>query len=139
MHTALIKVPWFPINMNVFSDDYAYWTDPNMSNKGAQATVHIGDVADLNLTKSAAPNLVYIGSFLIYTLTAINNGPSTAENVVVKDWLPEGVSVNSIGVTVGSYIAAVARYYSWNNRSTRRTTFSLKTFTRFPLEVEKGC
>jgi len=29
---------------------------------------------------------------LTYTLTIFNNGPSTAENIVVKDYLPAGMA-----------------------------------------------
>ncbi len=51
-------------------------------------------VADLAVTK-AGPATVTAGTNLTYTLTVTNNGPSNAQNVLVKDALPQGVSIVS--------------------------------------------
>jgi uncharacterized repeat protein (TIGR01451 family) len=48
--------------------------------------------ADVGITASATPSPVLAGGELRYQLSAFNNGPSTANNVVVKDTLPTGVS-----------------------------------------------
>jgi M6 family metalloprotease-like protein/uncharacterized repeat protein (TIGR01451 family) len=48
-------------------------------------------VADLSITKSDDPDPVAAGTQLTYTLTVDNDGPDTANNVVVTDALPPEV------------------------------------------------
>jgi uncharacterized repeat protein (TIGR01451 family) len=48
--------------------------------------------ADLSITKADGPDPVLPGSTLVYTITVTNNGPSDAQNVVVTDNLPGGVT-----------------------------------------------
>lgn len=48
--------------------------------------------ADLNVIKSDAFDPVMVGYDVTYTVTVINNGPDTAENVVLTDTLPAGVT-----------------------------------------------
>jgi|CXWL01.1.fsa_nt_gi uncharacterized repeat protein (TIGR01451 family) len=47
--------------------------------------------ADVALTKSVAPTEVAPGGQAVFTLTATNNGPGNATNVVVTDTLPAGL------------------------------------------------
>jgi len=48
--------------------------------------------ADLRIDKSDAPDPVVAGELLTYTVTAYNDGPDVALDVVVADTLPAGVS-----------------------------------------------
>jgi uncharacterized repeat protein (TIGR01451 family) len=48
--------------------------------------------ADLSITKTDAPDPVFAGNMLTYTITVTNNGPSTAQNVSITDPLPVGTS-----------------------------------------------
>jgi uncharacterized repeat protein (TIGR01451 family) len=73
--------------------------DPDLSNNEAMAEHEITSVADLELTKEAWGEMlvgcegetelwldeVAAGSYVTYTLTVSNTGPSTAENVTVLD------------------------------------------------------
>ena len=65
--------------------------DDNTDNNSAQAVTD-AVAADLEIDKSvndATPNL---GDEVIWTITVTNNGPDTAEAVVVSDVLPEGTT-----------------------------------------------
>ncbi len=53
--------------------------------------------ADMTVTKSADPDPVTAGTEVTYTLTATNNGPSDATDVVVVDTLPLGVTIAELG------------------------------------------
>jgi len=65
--------------------------DPDLG--GTQdPTVTPLDTADLVLSKTDSPDPVIAGGSLQYLVTVLNNGPSTAENVVVTDTLPAGVT-----------------------------------------------
>lgn len=56
---------------------------------------------DLSLTATAAPDPVYPGTSLTYTLTLANSGPSHAGTVVVTDTLPAGVTFTAAESTWG--------------------------------------
>ncbi len=97
----------------VVSSDF----DPDPSNNEATAEHDITAVADLEITKTAwgeVPvgcggaldlweNEVAAGRTLTYTLTVTNHGPSTAENVVVRDQpLPSLVEIQEITPSQGN-------------------------------------
>lgn len=50
------------------------------------------------------PNLVTAGRRISYTLTATNTGPRSATNIILADYLPEGVTIvpGSLSVSQGS-------------------------------------
>ncbi|MDX2005369.1 MAG: DUF11 domain-containing protein, partial [Meiothermus sp.] len=47
--------------------------------------------ADLGLTKTVSPAEVRVGDAVRYTLTVVNNGPDAADEVVLRDTLPQGL------------------------------------------------
>ncbi len=56
---------------------------------------------DLAVSQTATPNGVAVNGDLTYTVTATNNGPDPATNVVVTDTLPEGaVFVSAAGCSL---------------------------------------
>ena len=65
-------------------------------------TTGVSTSADLTVTKSDSPDPVVTGETLQYSLSAINNGPSDATNVVVTDTLPAGVSFVSSNPSICS-------------------------------------
>ncbi|MFN0182137.1 MAG: hypothetical protein ACKVZ0_25310 [Gemmatimonadales bacterium] len=74
--------------------------DPDLSNNdgsqpGAQVTTVVGVVADVATTKSG-PAQAVVGQNFSYLIATVNNGPSTAQDVVVTDTLPAGITVVSI-------------------------------------------
>ena len=70
--------------------------DPNPANNTATAVTTISRAAELAITKSDSPDPVAAGQTLTYTLSAINNGPSTATGVVITDTLPAGITFISV-------------------------------------------
>jgi len=68
--------------------------------------------ADLAITKTDSPDPVTTGSDVTYTITITNNGPATAQSVVVSDNLPANVTFVSCAST-GSGVCGG----SGNNRS----------------------
>jgi uncharacterized repeat protein (TIGR01451 family) len=79
-------------------------SDPTASNNTATTTdtVTSPSQADLSINKSGAPEPVNQGTTLTYTLTVANNGPATANNVVVTDPLPAAVTYQSSSATQGT-------------------------------------
>ncbi len=57
--------------------------------------------ADLAVTKTDSPDPVIAGSNITYTITATNNGPSTALNVNLSDAVPAGTTFVSFAQTGG--------------------------------------
>lgn len=66
--------------------------DPNPANNTATAVTTISRAADLAISKSDSPDPVAAGQTLTYTLSAVNNGPSTATGLTVSDTLPAGLT-----------------------------------------------
>ncbi|MEO7743178.1 MAG: IPTL-CTERM sorting domain-containing protein [Usitatibacter sp.] len=80
----------------------------SQSDSGAE-TLYIADAGgvgaaavDIAMTKIDSPDPAVVGSNLTYVITARNNGPNTATNVVVTDTLPASVNVVSITPSQGT-------------------------------------
>jgi len=70
-------------------------------------TFVVSAAADLAITKSG-PSSARAGDQVTYTLHVANNGPSTAEGVVVNDTLPPGTTLAS--ASVGSLVDGVLQW-----------------------------
>lgn len=66
--------------------------DSNPANDGATATTTVTSQADVAITKTESPDPVIAGNQLTYAITVTNNGPGSANGVVVSDPLPAGIT-----------------------------------------------
>jgi uncharacterized repeat protein (TIGR01451 family)/LPXTG-motif cell wall-anchored protein len=78
--------------------------DPNLGNNEATDTVDVTTLADISIVKSHDPTTVVVGQDVVFTLTVTNDGPSDAQDVVVTDTLPAGLTLVSVA---GSAAASV--------------------------------
>lgn len=69
-------------------------SDPNLGNNAASQTISVTPRADLGLSMTVNTNSTTIGTPVNYSITIVNNGPSTATSLLLTD----NVDVNSIGV-----------------------------------------
>jgi len=76
--------------------------DNDLDNNTASAEVWVTPQADLWVTKGDSPDPVVAGSLLTYTITVGNQGPSSAENVVVTDTLPSDVTFQAVTTSQGA-------------------------------------
>ncbi|HEY6167873.1 MAG TPA: SBBP repeat-containing protein [Verrucomicrobiae bacterium] len=76
--------------------------EPNTGNNLSTVTSTIRGIADVTLTKSAAPDPVLVGSDLTYTIGVRNKGPWPATSVMLTDPLPAAVTLVSVTNTLGS-------------------------------------
>ena len=67
----------------------------NGASGGISLNWNLVQQADLVIAMTQSPVNPYEGDFLTYTLTVTNNGPSTANGVVLTDTLPAGVGFYS--------------------------------------------
>lgn len=77
-------------------------TDPDGGNNQATVTSTLQPNSDLSVTKVPNATTIRAGDEVTYTITARNNGPSVANNVVVTDPLPAGVNFISATSTKGT-------------------------------------
>lgn len=73
----------------------------------------VGFSANLELSMSASPTNVVVGSTVVYTIGVTNYGPSTASNTIVSDTLPLGVTLVSTNQTQGS-VSRSGSQVIWN-------------------------
>jgi uncharacterized repeat protein (TIGR01451 family) len=69
--------------------------DPDTSNNTTTVNLTVSSLADLALTKNG-PGSVVAGTPITWTLSATNNGPSTANNVAITDTVPAGVTITGV-------------------------------------------
>lgn len=79
---------------------FAVITDPDVSDNTVHALTDVRQSADVRLTKTAIGSAV-TGATLTWTITATNDGPSTAQGVTVSDSLPAAFVPNSISSSQG--------------------------------------
>jgi len=65
--------------------------DPDPSNNSSQLDTHVDVSADMQITKNSMQNPVIAGTMLTYRITARNNGPSYAHNIVIADDIPSEI------------------------------------------------
>jgi len=80
--------------------------DPDMSNNDAKTANEIVPVADIAIGKTVT-NAGYAGQPISYHIHVENYGPSTAENVVVTDHIPAGVTIVDVTTSFGSHTEGV--------------------------------
>ena len=96
---------------NVTSDTY----DINLTNNVGNDTIVVPPQADLSIVKDVNAVKAGIYDMLVWTITLSNNGPDTAENIVVKEILPLGLKLLSAEADAGSYGDGIWRIDSLNN------------------------
>lgn len=67
----------------------------------ASATAFTIDSADLGVSVAGAPNPVFIGSNLVYTIVVTNLGPVSAPNVILTNKLSSSVSLKAFTTSQG--------------------------------------
>lgn len=87
--------------------------DPNTSDNTGTATTVPVENADLSIVKTVNNSTPNVGDNVIFTVVVTNNGPSSANNIVVSEAFPNGYTVNNVTVTSGQYNANV----NWTNFS----------------------
>jgi len=75
--------------------------DPNRANNSGSVTSTVTAIVDIQALKTATPSPVQAGAPLLFVVTARNNGPSTASNVVATDTLPANAAFISLGPVTG--------------------------------------
>lgn len=82
--------------------------------------------AVVQLTKTASDNNPNVGSNVIFHVTATNNGPDTANNLVIKDILPTGLEF--ISADGGGNWDSINRVVTWSATSllaTQSVTYNI--------------
>ncbi|WP_352427951.1 hypothetical protein [Thermoflexus sp.] len=77
-------------------------TNPMFSPEVREIAIGYNELADLAVSKSAAPDPVLAGEWLTYTIRITNNGPLAAAAVRVTDTLPGGVTLLSASASQGT-------------------------------------
>jgi uncharacterized repeat protein (TIGR01451 family) len=84
------------------------FTDSNSSNNSASVNIAVTPRYDLRVTKTNNQSTLATGQTFTYTMTAINDGPSSASNVTISDTLPSTLEFisSSVGSATGQVFTA---------------------------------
>ncbi len=85
-------------------------TDLNNTNNTATAAPVPVPKADLSVVKTVNTSTSDVGTNVVFTVIATNNGPSPATGVTVGESLPSGYRLVSTTATAGSYSAGSAQW-----------------------------
>ena len=100
---SVLTVPATPGTFSFTATASSEQPDFNPLNNSATVTSHVyPQAADLAVTIANAPPNPLAGSVFSYNIEVLNNGPSTANNVVVTNILPPSVSILSTSSSRGS-------------------------------------
>ncbi len=89
--------------LNSTTNATAAETDTNSSNNGASAIVQVPAAADIQVNQTVNDTHPITGSTVNYTVTVTNNGPDTANNIIIYYKPPAGLNVVNITPSTGSY------------------------------------
>ncbi|MBO9534382.1 MAG: DUF11 domain-containing protein [Solirubrobacteraceae bacterium] len=87
-------------------------TDPNTANNSSSVTTNVNRATDLSIAKVVDNASANVGDLLTWTVTATNNGPSSATGVQVVDDLPAGTTYVSSTPSSGPACTLVAQQLS---------------------------
>ncbi|MDT0187071.1 hypothetical protein Q9S36_43490 [Microbacterium sp. ARD31] len=77
-------------------------SDDTPADDAASVTSDVEPHADLQVVESVSKDRVAAGEGLTYTLTVVNNGPSTADDATIEDTFPAGVVPSAVTTTAGT-------------------------------------
>ncbi len=109
--------------------------DPNLTNNTNDVTSQVEARADVSVTKVGTPSPVPAGQDLEYVVTALNNGPSSAQAVAVTDSLPVGVLFLSATPSTGSCGTVPGAAGTLTTAGNRVVSCNLGTLTRGTQET----
>jgi uncharacterized repeat protein (TIGR01451 family) len=109
--------------------------DPDLTDNQDSEPTDVTPRADLEIEKSG-PAAVVPGESVVYTVTVTNNGPSTAEDVLVVDPTPAGLSfVSNSGDCVSAWPCSLGSIPNGQSRVIT-STFSVPASYTLPGPVE---
>jgi uncharacterized repeat protein (TIGR01451 family) len=126
---TMVAIPTTAGTVNRIAVVQSSSTDPNTANNSATvATTVTAPQADLALIMSDSPDPVLVGGTVTYTITATNNGPSTATNVTATGTLPSC----SLGTIVSGASASCTATATANAVGTLTQTMSVSAIESDP-------
>jgi len=125
------------VNTAEATDDGTHGRDPTPLNNTGTATVILGSVVDLDLTKTDGVDTARPGNALTYTITATNLGGRNAEGATVVDTLDPNLVFSS--ASGGGIYDPMSRTITWSGVNLQGTggmntaTFTVTATVRTPL------
>ncbi len=105
--TSVTPGPTFTNTVTIVTAGQSF-TDSNPNNNSAFVDVAVTPRYDLRVTKTNNLTTLATGQTFTYTMTAINDGPSSASNVTLSDTLPASLAFvsSNVGSAVGQQFTA---------------------------------
>jgi uncharacterized repeat protein (TIGR01451 family) len=97
--TASVSNKTIVNTVDVKSDTY----DPDKTNNEASNKTYVTPEVDLNIKEYVSNETARNGDIIYWKIVVNNTGSDNAENVIVKDILPDGLEIIDVGASQGEY------------------------------------
>ena len=97
--TYINKTGEFENIVNVSSDQY----DFDLTNNKDFKFIHVNPACDLAIIKTVSKPEYYIGDLVSYKIEVINNGPDSAENIEISEFMDDSLIFDSVIFASGDY------------------------------------
>ena len=89
--------------------------DPNPANNDDDDDIVVITEADVEVIKLVSNSTAHYGDTVTWTIIVTNNGPNVAENVILTDYLPEGlITIGTPSTSVGHVYVDTEGHGIWN-------------------------
>ena len=110
--------------------------DTNTLNNTAVATTTVTPIADLSIVKTDAPDPIWPGQVITYTVVISNNGPSIATNVTLTDGVPVSTTFRSVASPAGWSCPATPSVGGTGNVICTKPSLAASTPSTFTVAVQ---
>jgi|GEM_PF-1236807 len=100
-------------------------TDPVANNNSITVTPVPVAQADLAVSKSVSPSVADVNTNVVFTIGVVNNGPSAAQNAVIRDQLPSGYEYVSHTASAGTYTSSNGEWTIGNLANAASATLTI--------------
>jgi uncharacterized repeat protein (TIGR01451 family) len=100
--------------------------DPNSANDSAVASINAAPSADVGVAKMVDNPSPSVGTNVVFTVLALNNGPTAVTNLVLTDLLPAGLTLQGVpAASQGSYDTGTGQWAVGNLAVSGSATLSI--------------
>ncbi len=117
---TITNIPSSMAGTNITNTATTTWPEYSGTNSIPNSTIYVKE-ANVAITQTTSSSPINVGNTMTYTVTATNNGPDTATNIVIDDTIPTGFTATP---SIGTYTNGVWTIPTLTNGQTATLTIT---------------